>query len=484
MSRLLVIGTGPLLEESTARLVSGQCLRTLHFVRPLIEQNHKVGLITVPIPGTEVNQNKFSKEKCSLVDDEKKEVRYTALGTSSEEHIVPYLINKMKNKNYDAVVGVNPYPAYLLAMTKPRVPFWADLNGYTMAEGQTRSRLLGHDRDQFHFWRMEATTLMKADRFSTVTQRQSHALLGELAMLGRFLSTTFREDFSVSVPNAVYKLYANLDRIEQNNLQQRGEVLERLQLHIDPDASIVLWSGGFNTWTDVELLVEALKNVLEHNPETHFVATGGAVSGHDDVTFEKFQKLAKKNLPAERVHLLGWTETQNVLDLHRISTVGINVDSPNMETQFGARNRLTNMIGAGLPVVTTTGTEIADWMQDNDVGLTTALGNSEEFAAAILETLQNQEHHLAKANDSRSLALRVFAPEYTLKKFLEWCNSPVKSGDHSPTDFESDITAYMRQISSGQIQQWAEDSASLRILREKLPMRVWLNLKKIIKGKS
>ncbi|HMX61502.1 MAG TPA: hypothetical protein PKD58_00375, partial [Candidatus Sumerlaeota bacterium] len=52
MSRkIFVLGTGPLL-ESGARVMSGQCLRTWHFCKPLLDAGHAVELMTVPIPGT------------------------------------------------------------------------------------------------------------------------------------------------------------------------------------------------------------------------------------------------------------------------------------------------------------------------------------------------------------------------------------------------------------------------------------------------
>ncbi|MGF1572019.1 MAG: glycosyltransferase family 4 protein [Sumerlaeia bacterium] len=470
MSRLLVVATGPLLEEDNP-LASGQCLRTLHFVRPLWEQKHQVTLITVPIPGAETTGTKFSITKKQL--DGKP---YYALGTSEPAAIIPHL-SKILQRPFDCVVGINPYPAFLIACCEQlKIPFWADLNGYTMAEGQTRGARLQTDCDFEHFWRMEAKTLLRADRFSTVSERQANCLFGELAMLGRFSFRTHEEQFAHAVPNAVYKIYQEVKRTK--NLP-KVFFHETFVKNVRPETKLILWSGGFNTWTNVPLLFEALSLVLAKLPNTEVVCTGGAVNVHDEQTYAEFCKLVQNSDLRMRFYLLGWTKLNRVVALHARANVGINVDGNNSETRFGARNRLTNMLGAGLPVVTTKGTEIADWIERRAVGLTTPLGSAGDFAEAIIHTLTHEQEALTRAANGRKLALAEFSAAATLGPFLEWCSNPVHASDfgQAPTT----PRARLEEVLNGNYERALFAQASLQRLRQKPLMQTWYKIKSLLK---
>ncbi len=465
MGRFLVIGTGPLLDEADTKLVSGQCLRTMHFVEPMRAAGHQVALSTVPIPGCE---DAVAGQSISQLKKYQDRFKYKSFTTADENRIVTMIRRIVSQKTYDGVVGINAYPAYLLARAEPRVPFWADLNGWTMAEGQTRAARVRHDRDLDHFWRLEVSTLLRGDRFSTVSERQADALYGELSLIGRLTGATFDWPFATPVANAIYPLYDQLKRAPKSLLTSPT---------LPDDAHVVLWSGGFNTWTDIELLANGLKLAMEHEPRLHFVATGGAVTGHDDNTFTKFKKLAAERLPAERTHLLGWVETDAVVTLHARANVGINIDSRNTETRFGARNRLTNMLGAGVPVLTTEGTEIAAWISANKAGEVVPLGNAKALAEALVESAANAESWEKRARLARRKARKAFAPEQTLGEFLSWCERPNHAPDKKGADIEARLWARLK--ADGQVNGLLTDRASLRNLREKLPLRLWYKLKSL-----
>ncbi|MBX3729860.1 MAG: glycosyltransferase [Candidatus Sumerlaeia bacterium] len=477
MARLLVVATGPLLDAPDTRLVSGQCLRTMHFVRPLRAAGHDVHLLTVPIPGTESGEDKAPRQEHTPDG-----IAYTAFATHDEAHIVPHLRRLLASERFDACVGVNAWPAYLLARAEPAPPFWADLNGWTMAEGQTRATLVGHDRDLDHFWRLEVGVLLAADRFSTVSARQADALHGELALVGRLNSLTFDWPFAEAVPNAVHALYAGL---------QRGTIKPNdWPTEVPRDRPVVLWSGGFNTWTDIGMLADALERALASEPTLHFAATGGAVQGHDDSTFERFKALARERLPADRCALLGWVPTGQVLALHAGAAVGINIDSRNTETRFGARNRLTNMLGAGLPVATTRGTEIAEWIERHGAGAVVEPGDAGALAAALVEAARSREAWATRAAEARRRALHDFAPEETLKRFLDWCEAPSRAPDREAAGSargtevrELEARRWAALKAAGEVDRILGDVVALARLRRKWPLRWWYAARRIWKGR-
>lgn len=431
MAKIFLLGTGPLLEAG-ARVMSGQCLRTWHFAAPLLEAGHQVRLMTVPIPGATRDEVDPPVEQATYQGH-----RYQKL-LSNAEHRVLELI-RAEALRADAVVGVNAWPAFLAAraLEGARVPFWADLNGWTMAEGQIRAATLGHDRDYGHFWRTEVRTLLVADFFSTVSQRQADALYGELATLGLLTHDTFAEEIAGAVPNAVYPDYVKLERTTA--------IPSVLQGRVGPLDSVILWSGGFNSWTDVDLVTEALGRALSEEPTLHFVSTGGPVIGHDEETHRRFEERARERLPAERWHPLGWVDFEDVLALHAFATVGINVDGRNTETRFGARNRLTNMLGAGLPVVTTMGTEVAEWIERNHAGEVVPQGDATALAGALVRSARDRELWQERAVQARTAALHDFAAANTLRGFLSWAANPRRRPGRDAPPEPGDAAFHLRR---------------------------------------
>jgi glycosyltransferase involved in cell wall biosynthesis len=411
MSRLLLVGTGPLLEAGST-VMSGQCLRTWHFTAPLRAAGHTLLLATVPIPGA------TSDVPPPVVPAEYEGLAYHRLQVNDAERSVAVLRALAADFRPDAIVGINAWPAFLAASLGLDLPLWADLNGWTLAEGIVRGAVVGHDDDYPHFWRTEALVALSADAFSTVTRRQAWALEGELAVLGRLSRETADREYISVVDNAVHPEYARL--------RWQPGVPAFLADRIPPEAQIVLWSGGFNSWTDLELLVGALERAMARAPHLHFVSTGAGVLGHDEATYARFLELAGARLPAGRWHALGWVALDQVLALHAAARVGINIDGANMETRFGARNRLTNMLGAGLPVITTEGTEVAEWIARGGHGVVLRRGDVEAYAGAMVAAVAEPERHAARAAVAREAALHDFAAANTLGRFLEWAAKPVR----------------------------------------------------------
>lgn len=421
--------------------MSGQCLRTWHFCAPILESGHEVMLMTVPIPGT-TDEEKEPPMKEAVYQG----FEYTRFLSNNPARIAPLINEIAEGFRPDAVVGVNAYPAYLLATINRPEPFWADLNGWTMAEGQVRASVVGHYKEFGHFWKQEALTAMRADKFSTVTQRQGNALYGELAVLGRLDQRNFSHNFISHVPNAVYPDYATL--------QRTAKMPEILGKQIPQDAAICLWSGGFNSWTNVDMLVDGIAKAIEQEGSLIFVCTGGAIHGHDTKTYERFNILAQRRIPAGRWFPLGWTDFGEVLDLHACAACGINIDGQNTETVFGARNRLTNMMGAGLPVITTRGTEIAEWIEENAHGMVIPQGDSDALAGAIVASVQQRELWQERAVRTREAALREFAARNTLTDFLAWIEEPAFAPDRGPGSVDPHGLTPI-----GVLREWVEDKA-------------------------
>ncbi len=415
MSRIAVIGTGPL-QEKGVRFFSGQCLRTWHFTRPLQDAGHEILLLTLPIHADDPNPGPGDL----TTEAQYKGLRYWRFRTTDPGLLLPEIERVFAQFRPDGIFGINPFPASLACRQRYRAPVWADMNGYVPAEGQTHCALHDSDTSLEHFWQMEKEVVRRADRISIVSRIQGHATLGELAILGRLNRHTHATKLVSHIPNAVSERYTNFTP-PPPHLRGRS---------IPANAFLTLWSGGFNTWTDIDTLHTALERVMEAHPDFYFAATGGTIAGHDEKTFLRFRRLVEDSPHRERYHLLGWVETQIVDALLGEANLGINIDSWNYETIFGARNRLTTMMACGLPVLTTRGTEISEEIDEAGVGLVVPIGDPEGLAAVLLEALRDRRRLKDLGSKARTWALDTYSYEHTTREAVTWAQHPTWAPDN------------------------------------------------------
>ncbi len=415
--RILAVGTGPLLDKGVKK-IGGQCLRTWHFTKPLIDKGHTVKLLTIPIPDKDIdfgNQQLFTEKTYSGFS-------YITFGKNHFPEILPEIQKIHNDFKPDVLLGINTYPSYLLCSLKSIKPIWSDLNGWCMVEGQTKAFLDKNDGVLDFFWKLERRICLRSDKISTVSEPQRLALIGELASLGRLNKDTFNYSFGASISNAVNELHANFIPSE-NNAKLRG-------IKTPKDAFILLWSGGFNTWTDVDSLYKITDTFLRGNENRYFVATGGIVDGHDERTYIRFKELVKNSSVKDRIILEDWIETEKMLCYYSESDMGINLDSENYETQFGARNRITNMLASGLPVITTLGTEISIQLVNAGVGYGIKIGNTESFILKLNEAANNKSNLLIMKKMAREWAIKEFSYEKTTQPLIQWLQNPQPAPDN------------------------------------------------------
>ena len=403
MKKLFILGQSPLPgDEKGVRAAAG--LRTYQFLKPLLEEKlWKICLVTVE---PELTGN-TPIEEC-------------------EHHILwkndPQLINKLQTIHNDfaptVLLGVNTYPSYLLSRLNTKAPFWADLNGWILAEAQAQAFSLQSDVYWPHYLEMQASILKKADHFSTVSKAQAQALIGELAWAGRLGFRNFGFDLVSPVPNAT-------EFFEGEN--QEKAFFPALS-HLPEKAFKILWIGGYNTWVDENLLFESLEELMSRYSDLYFISTGGAIPGLSEGVFERFQKKISNSKYSARFIFLGWVEQEALPSLYALADLGINVDRDCVETRTGARNRINEMLKFGLPVVSTAGSEVAEQMSQAGAGIQVFERNPRAFSKAVEALLidPEQRRNLAKAG-------RQFTESHSYKKmiqvFLDWMEDPKTAPD-------------------------------------------------------
>ena len=479
MSKLLILGLGPLFEHGV-RYLGAQCLRTWSFVEPLLRDGHTVRLVTMPT-------NDPRDVQPALIRLNFHGLEYQSFTNCDFPFIHETLTQVARSFAPDAMIGVNNLPAWIVARLPLCVPMWADLYGYQMAEKQGQAARTHDDDALVPAWKKEALTARRADKFSTVSRPQLHALLGEMASLGRLNQHTFRYHFVHHIPASFHPAFASqpgsqasgrmglgpsesasqpvgqfaglpvgsvgsvgsdgsvetekpATRNPQSATRNPQSAIRNPQFSLQPilrgkivppGAFVLLWSGGYNFWTDPDFLFEFISAALHQDARIHYVSTGGALEGYNTQTYERFQNLVEKSDVRDRCHLLGWVPAEDLPGIYRESDLAINIDEPNYETLFGARTRVNNLMAAGVPVLTTFGSEVSQAIAEGECGMVCPGKDAQALAAAVRRAVEERAWLRELGEKARIFALREWAPEKVTEPLRKWAQAPAPAPDNA-----------------------------------------------------
>lgn len=415
MSKLLIVGLGPLPEKGE-RNFSGQCLRTWSFVEPLLRDGHAVRLVTLPIA-------ELKGVPAALVRRKYEGLEYQSFTNSDFAFIHETLAQVARSFAPDALIGVNSLAAWVTAKLPLCVPMWADFYGYQMAEKQGEAARTQNDEVLFEAWKKEALTARRGDKFSTVSRPQMHALLAEMASQGRLNQHTFHYPFAHHVPAAYHPIFAEKNAAPAEKAL-RGKI-------VPPDAFVLLWSGGYNYWTNPDFLFEFVAGALRLDPRVHYVSAGGAIAGYNARTYDRFCERIENSDCRDRCHFLGWLPPEDLGGIYRETDLALNIDEKNYETFFGARTRINNLMAAGVPVLTTFGTEVSRDIEEAGCGMVCPPGDTHALIKCVLEAFREPERLRELGRRGRVFALEQWSPDRLIEPVREWARKPELAPDNA-----------------------------------------------------
>ena len=168
---------------------------------------------------------------------------------------------------------------------------------------------------------------------------------------------------------------------------------------------------------------------MQQSEKVHFVASGGAISGHHETGFQQFTSLVEKSHHKDRHHILGWLPNESIPGLYAESDLGINVDLDIYESHFGSRCRIVNWMQAGLPCLTTLTTELSKIVAENQIGFVFPPGNSDEMAEMIVRLVNNSGPLRQAGLQAQRYAKDNFAFSATITPLLNWLKAPRRAPD-------------------------------------------------------
>ncbi len=330
----------------------------------------------------------------------------------------PILRQWIHSDRPEAVITTTDVMNLASAMAGEGVPRWMDFNGHPMVERQELSRVHSCDDGLADQWNQVLPSLLAGDHFSTCSTPQKYALIGELGAVGRLNRFTSGHDLVTSIPpGPVFH-------------EGKPTGIPALRGRLYPEnAFCLLWNGGFNTWVDEEMLFKGVEAAMIREERLHFLLTGGAIEGHDESTFVRFQERVNGSPVRSRFHFCGWVPLEHLPDYYAAADAAINLDRFSYEALLGCRNRLFSWIRFGLPVITTPESEITGLLVERGLAAAVRTGDSAGLAALLADMVQNP----AEYKEMAVKAARFLAEEYTYERLLQplvaWARDPRTAPD-------------------------------------------------------
>lgn len=291
--------------------------------------------------------------------------------------------------------------------------------GHPMAERQMQAAVGASDIALIEMWKMILPALLGGDRFGATSRDQQSALLGELGALGRMNRHNVNDPPVDQLPVPVL------------NIKQSGTPAHVKGSLIPKDAFMVMWLGGYNTWSDEETLFRALELAMVRKPRLHYVSCGGGIKGHVEQTYDKFVGRIAASPHKDRYHLVGWRPWDELGDFFADADAAVCTDLPTLEGRFGARTRILDLLLNEVPVVTNATDEATREFAELDMLHHVAPRDAAALADGLLAIAKNPTEHKRRAAVISAQLQTNWTPEKRWAPLLEWLEAPHPAPDLS-----------------------------------------------------
>lgn len=441
MANLLVLGVGPLPFEHGEKL-HAPGIRTWQFATALASARHFVTLCTIEFG--DFKGDSKAPAPPAVRHDAGSNISLVKL-TYHPTHTVQSIRTLHSATRFAAVVSTTDIMNGIAADLDLPIPLWLDYNGDPFAEKQLQARLYRHDGSLLPQWQLFLKGLARGDRFSVCSQPQRHAMIGQLGFCGRLTAPNSGNELVEVIPNC--------SRIMSERTPKRTTPLKGKQ--IPATAFLVLWSGGYNTWSDPETLFRGLEKAMESNGSIFFATTGGALEGHDDKSFEIFKNLVDQSPLRDRFVFLGWVPTEEVGAYYEQADLAIFTDRYSVEGELGSRTRIIDWAQYSLPIVCTDLCELTHQMASEGHIRTFPIGDADALAQAVLDSASSPAKLEAMAIGAKQWLDRELDETAALRPLVSWAAAPGFAADNKPVTDE--------------LEAGSQQSGLTRLLRDTTP---------------
>ncbi|HTA36251.1 MAG TPA: glycosyltransferase family 4 protein [Solirubrobacteraceae bacterium] len=193
---------------------------------------------------------------------------------------------------------------------------------------------------------------------------------------------------------------------------------------VDSDSELVLWNGGIWRWLDAPSAIRAVGELASRRPRLRLVFMGGAPD-HPAAA----QSTREARALAEQLGLLGsvvhfhesWVPYAERGTWLQQADCAISAHAEHLETRFAYRTRLLDCFWAGLPVVCTSGDDLAEYVVRERLGAVAPPQDVGALAVALEQVLDD-------GRDSYAACLAVAAERHSWEQMAaplaRWMAAP------------------------------------------------------------
>ena len=168
----------------------------------------------------------------------------------------------------------------------------------------------------------------------------------------------------------------------------------------------VVYAGNMGVLQDTITLLRAAEELKETNIHWHIIGTG--------TEYKRCAELVReKNL--DRVHLHGQQSISNLEAIMKASSIGIITAARGSEKEYPMPGKLQGYLAFGLPIVAAIEGEAAEFINDNEVGITCMSGDYRALSTAI-KALSCSRDDLARYSRK---AREVFDSHFSMEVSME-----------------------------------------------------------------
>lgn len=434
MSKILLIGYAPPPVDPGAKIEAAH-YRTWQFLAPLVDDGHHICLCA----------NHHGDGPAVPLPPDWADVDYRPVALRGNRSWRNQLQQVHDQYQPDCVVAVNFDCALAATRLQTDRPVWMDVYGDYLTIVQVARYRAGSDRGISTSAAFMKNVLQHGDVYSGCGQPQAQLMVGELAMSGRLNSQTFGYEFT----RVIRAGSPPADRPRSVAPRTRTRLGA---LGIPKEATVALWCGGYNPWTDVDVLFDGLQEAMRQDDGLHYVSLGANSYEGPDNVYHRLRRKIETSAFRDRFYLLGWRPWSELADYYAECDVGLNIDGQHYETIFGTRTRIAEMLAAGLPVITSRGCELGDMLASRGAGFLFESGDADGLAGRLLAIRRPHQRREA-ARRAVQFATEELSFAQTTKPLRDWVKNPRRAPDrvdagyrHRIRQFEFSLRSAVRQL--------------------------------------
>jgi hypothetical protein len=262
-----------------------------------------------------------------------------------------------------------------------------------------------------------------ADLIVCANERQRDLWIGGLALAGLLDLDAYRRDPALRslVTVVAFGLPSQAPPARSGRLRAEFP-------HIADSDRVLVWGGGLWGWLDPVTPMRAV-GLLERaggvdGRPVHLVLMGAGrpgleATGQRPAVERALEEARRLELAGRLVHVnTGWVPYEERGAWLVDADAGVSAHHDHLEARYSHRTRILDYLWAGLPVATTAGDALADFVEREGLGRTVAPGDAEGFAAACAELL-------GEAGAATRARIAAAAPslqwERVAAPLVEWC---------------------------------------------------------------